>query len=306
MAEEQGQEPGTPTGEEQPGQEQQAATPVVDETQAIIDAAAKAGEPATPEGEAGEQAEEEGKPAPYDQDPKWLAARAAQKSLDDILSEHDIEDADALRVMLDNDMKLSEILGDRDAKQLVQDADTLKQYQAYWAEQERLKEEEELNPDERADKYKKELEDHKRQQAEKEAAEGQVEGAKAAIQDFNTRVEGVVEKHGFDEDTAEFAKMYLGVNNPFNEVDIFDKKAVRIMADEGIIKVDTFLANVRQKAIDDYVAGKSEITPITPTETPEKEAVKKKDIPKDASVDEVFAAARDELLEVITGGTPTV
>ena len=127
-----GQESASPTDATETGQEQETVSPPVDETQQIIDAASKAGEAAAPTGEEEETTETEEKPAPYDQDPKWLAARAAEKSLNDILLEHDIEDVDALKVMLNNDMKLSEILGDRDAKQLIQDADTLKQYQEYW------------------------------------------------------------------------------------------------------------------------------------------------------------------------------
>ncbi len=305
MAEEQGQQPDTPTGEEQSGQEQQVATPPADDTQQIIDAASKTGEPAAPTGDE-ETTEAEEKPAPYDQDPKWLAARAAEKNLNELLEDHDIDGVEELRSMLSAGMTISEILGDRDAKQLIQDADTLKTYQEYWTEQERLKEEETLDPDERADKYKKELEDHKRQQAEKDAADGQVIEAKVAIQDFNERVGGIIESQNFDEDTAEIAKMFLGVNNPFNEIDIFDKKAVRLMADEGVGKLTKFIADIKQKAIDEYAAGKSEITPITPTETPEKTpAVKKKEIPKDASVDQVFAQAKDELLELISGGSRT-
>lgn len=303
MAEIEGQESASPPGETETGQEQQAASPVVDEAQAIIDAATKAGEPAAPEGEekAGEETEE--KPAPYDQDPKWLAARQAEKNLNELLKDNDIEDVEELKVMLNSGLKLSEILGDRDAKQLITDADTLKQYNEYWAEQKRKEEEETLDPDERAEKYKKELDDFKTEQAAKDSAQQQVEGAKDAIKGFNDRVENVIETQGFDEGTAEIAKMFLGVNNPFNEVDIFDKKAVGNMAADGVEKLKAFVANIEQKAIDKYAAGKSEITPITTTETPEKSTVvTKKTIDPNLSVDEVFAQARDELLEVIGGG----
>jgi hypothetical protein len=307
MAEIEGQEPASPPGETETGQEQQAVTPPVDETQAIIDAASKAGEPAAPEDETGTEeagTETEEKPAPYDQDPKWLAARQAEKNLQEILNENDIEDVEELKTMLNSGLKLSEILGDRDAQQLITDADTLKNYNEYWAEQKRLKEEETLDPDERADKYKKELDDFKQEQAAKESAHEQVEGAKDAIKGFNDRVEGVIETEGFDEGTAEIAKMFLGVNNPFNEVDIFDKKAVGSMAADGIEKFKAFVANVRQQAIDEYAAGKSGLTPITTTETPDKATVvTKKSIDPNLSVDEVFAQARDELLEAIGGGT---
>lgn len=305
MAEElKGQESDSPTGETEPGQELKTDTPPVDTTQEIIDAASKAGEAAAPTGEEEEATETEEKPAPYDQDPKWLAARAAEKNLNEVLAEHDIEDVEELKTMLNSGLKLSEILGDRDAKQLITDADTLKTYQEYWTEQERLKEEETLDPDERADKYKKELEDFKEGQAARDSAQQQVEGAKDAIKGFNDRVEGIIESQGFDEGTTEIAKMFLGVDNPFNEVDIFDKKAVGAMAADGVEKFKAFVANVRQLAIDEYAAGKSELTPITTTESPEKPtSITKKEIPKDASVDQVFAAARDELLEIITEGT---
>ena len=59
---------------------------------------------------------------------------------------------------------------------------------------------------------------------------------------------------------------------------------------------------VQQQAIDDYVAGKSEITPISKTLAPDQTTVVKKELPKDASPEQVFAAARDELLEKLTGG----
>ncbi len=320
-----GQVSDPPADETKTGQELETETPAVDSSEAIIKAAEALGETAAPEGEKTEaeieadtaaKAEAEAKakagegddttkvkPPPYDQDPKWLAARAAEKSLNEILEEHKIGDVDELKVMLNSELKLTEILGDRDAKQLIQDAETLRQYRVHWDEQERAKEEEGLDPDERADKYKKELADFKEDQAEKEGAQKQVEGAKQAIHDYDDRVGSLVDKRGFDEKTTEFAKTFLGVQNPFNEVDIFDKKAVGTMAEAGLEKFSTFLDTVRQDAVDKYVAGKSEITPISTTETPEKvTVVAKKGIDPNASVDEVFAQARDELLEAMTGG----
>ncbi len=292
----QGQVSESPTGVvAEPGQEQETETPAVDTTESIVKAASASEEPAA--------SETDEKPAPYDQDPKWLAARAAEKSLQEILGDSDIEDVEALKVMLRNGMTLTEILGDRDAKQLIQDADTLKKYKEYWADQERLKEEEDLDPDELADKYKKELANVKKQQADKETEAGRVTAAKTAIENYNGRIGNIIEKQSFDEDTAEIAKMFLGVNNPFNDVDISDMKAVKDMATKGTERFTKFLDGVRQKAIDEYAAGKSKIIPITATETPRGPGVEKKTLPKDASVEEVFASAKDELFELISGGT---
>lgn len=300
--EKQGQEkPESPTGVVvEPGQEQKTETPAVDLTDSIVKAAIETEEPAA---STETKVVEKEKPAPYDQDPKWLAARAAEKSLQEILSDNDIESVDDLKVMLKNGMTISDVVGDRDAKQLIQDADTLKRYNEHWAEQERLKEEEDLDPDERAEKYKKELDDHKRDQASEKAESERVKTGKAAINDFNSSIESVIEGQSLDGESAEIAKIFLGVNNPFNEVDIFDKKAVKTMATTGIEKFTKFLAGFKQAAIDEYAAGKSKIIPITPTDAPKVPGVEKKKLPKDASEEQVFAAARDELYEFISGGT---
>ena len=308
-----GQESASPTDVTKTGQEQlETAPPADDSTEAIIKAASDAEASAASEeaeeaakvaAAAGEEKKPEEKAAPYDQDPKWLAARAAEKNFNAILEEYGVDGADGLKAMLDSGMQLQEILGDRDAKILIQDAATLKKYEDHWAKQERIKKEEALDPDERADLYKKELDEHKQQtRQEKESAE-QVEQARESIQDFNTRVGGLVDKHGLDEDTAEIAKVFLGVDNPFNEVDILDGKAVREMVDGGVEKLGKFLTDVRQKAVDEYAAGKSKITPISPTTVHKKpESVEKKELPDDASDEQVFAQAKNEILEMIDDG----
>jgi len=314
MAEIEGQESASPTdaaGTE--GQEQlETAAPAGDTTDQIIKAASETEASAASEeaegaeeaaAAAGEEKKPAEKPAPYDQDPKWLEARAAQKSFDEVLEQAGVDSKEELSALLETGMTLQEIVGERDAKQLVKDANTLTAYEKIWKEQERAKEEEGLDPDERADKYKKELDDYKTEQGAKETASKQVASSKQAITDFDDRVGSSVDKHEFDEATAEFAKTFLGVKNPFNEVDIFDKKAITAMANEGIDKVKAFVEVIQQQAVDNYVAGKSKITPISKTDAPDQTTVVKKELPKDASPDQVFAAARDELLEKLTGGT---
>lgn len=313
MAEIEGQESASPTdAAKTEGQEQlETAPPAGDTTEQIIKAAEeKEASAASEEAErvakeaaaAGEEKKPEEKSAPYDQDPKWLEARAAQKSFDEILVQAGVDTKDELSALLDTGMTLQEIVGERDAKQIIKDANTLQVYKKHWDDQDRAKAEEALDPDERADKYKKELDDFKAEQVAKETASKQVDSSKQAIVDFDDRVGSSVEKREFSETMAEFTKTFLGVKNPFNEVDIFDKKAVTAMADEGIDKVEAFVKVVQQQAIDDYVAGKSEITPISKTLAPDQTTVVKKELPKDASPEQVFAAARDELLEKLTGG----
>lgn len=300
-----GQESESPTGAvAEPGQEQKTETPTVDLTDSIVSAATKAGESAASgELEPDLNAETEVKPAPYDQDPKWLAARAAEKSLQEVLDDNEIEDIDALKAMLKTGMTIKEIVGDRDAKQLIQDADTLKKYNEYWAEQKRTEEEEGLDPDEKAELYKKRLEDYKHKQSVDNADAEKVKAGKVAIEDYSNRVDTVIEKHELTGDAAEMGKLIAGVDNPFNTVDIFDKKAVTETASSVIAKFVEFLKKDRQAAVDAYAAGKSKIIPIAPTEAPGGDGVVKKPLPDNASVEETFDAAKDELFALLEGGT---
>ena len=312
--EKEGQESASPTDVTKTGQEQlETAPPADDSTEAIIKAASETEvtaastdeEKAKAEKDAADKAaaEKAEKAPPYDQDPKWLAARAAEKNFNAILAEYDIDSAEDLKVMLNEGLQLQDIVGERDARKLIQDADTLKKYNEHWAEKERIKEEELLDPDERADKYKKELDDHKRQSAEEKESAHQVEQARESIHDFNTRVEGLIDKQGYDENTAEIAKVFLGVNNPFNEVDILDGKAVREMVEGGVDKLGKFIANIQQKAVDEYAAGKSKLTAISPTTVhKEPDAVKPTELPDDATDEQVFAQAKNEILEMIDKG----
>lgn len=310
MAEENGQEAGSQTAVAETGQETQVATPTADD---IIKAAQNAEASAASETETKveletkTETETEEKPLPYDQDPKWLAARAAEKNLNEILADHNIDDVGELKNLLSTGMTLKEILGDRDAEQIKLDlthATTHRRNLAHWEEQKRIKEEENLDPDERADLYKKKLLDKETEEANKKLEAGKVDEAKTMIDGYNTRIGKILEGQGFDDNTTMMAELVLGVNNPFNDVDITDVKAVRAMADSGVQKLHAFIATIKQSAIDDYAAGKSEFTPISPSETPDKTTVETAvtTAPEGETNAEAFARVANEVLEIAAGG----
>lgn len=309
-----GQSAGTPAGDQKPTGQENIITPPGDEdligdvvrlAKADEDKKAadlKAGKEAKP----GEKDDKGEKPAPYDQDPKWKAARAAQAKFESILEKHGLESADELEELLAGGMSISEILGARDAKTLTQtiqqlkkDADYLKEVKAYWAEQDRKKKLDELTPEQRAEMSEKELADYKKQQAQAKAKNEEEASIKIALDNYSEQVDKVVESLGFEGESAEVAKLFMGVNNPFNEVDITDKKAVKAMAKESATKFKTFVDKIRQGAVDEYARGKSKIVPITKAESPGNPVVTPKPIPKDATVDQVFSQAQDEMLEII-------
>lgn len=300
-----GQETETPPVETKPGQEKVSDSPPENLTEKIVKAA-KVEEAAASEKKEKKEEKKEEKPPPYDQDPKWKKARAAEARVEKILSSHKLKNIDALEEILDRGMTISEVLGERDAKKLIEDYETLKGWkekvESYWEEQERKKLEEEETPDETIARLKKEQESHKKQTQAKEQQAKEATALKKAVDDYGKHIDDIVDQQGFDKEEAQMAKLLLGVDNPFNEVDIYDKVAVKKMAKENAAKFKTFLDSIRQSAIDEYAKGKSKIIPISSTESPAKESVSKKKLPDNATVDQVFDSAKDELLEFFKGG----
>ena len=324
MADDKGQIDGTPTVDTgTTGQEKVAASPgsetdqilaaaAADEKAAADKAAGKVDDK-TDDKKAGKEAGAEGdeKPLPYDQDPKWIKARAAEKKFDDILEKHGLDSAEDLDDLVASGSSISEILGARDAKTLIEiikqnqkDAEYLKEVKAYWAEQEALKQKDELTPEQRAEMSESKLKAYEKEQADKKAKATEEESIKTALDNYSEQVDKAVESSGFEDDEAVIAKLFLGVDNPFNEVDITDKKAVRETAKTNAAKFKTFLDNVRQKAVDEYSKGKSKIVPISTIATPGKETVARKGIPEgtvvdNAFIEKTFADASNEVMELV-------
>ena len=305
MAEEnKGQETETPTVETKPGQKTGSESPAENLTEKIIQAA-KAEEAAASEKTV--KKEEKDKPPPYDQDPKWKKARAAEARVEKILDKHGLKSVDDIESQLETGLTISEILGGRDAKKLIEDYESIREWkekvETYWAEQESKKLEEEETPEETVQRLKKEREDRKNQdkaetQRKKEAAD-----TKKAVEDYGKHIGDIVEQQGFAGEEAKMAKLFLGVDNPFNEIeDITNKAAVKKMAKENAERFKGFLDSVRQTAIDDYSKGKSKFIPISSTEAPAKESVSRKKLPDNATVDQTFEACKDEFLEIMAGG----
>lgn len=278
---------------------EESVSPTESLTEQIMRKAAEAkGESAAPETK--EQGKE--KPPPYDQDPKWKKARAAEARVDAIVEKYGYDSIDELEADLDKGKTISQLIGERDAKKLIEDSQTLQKYREFWADQKLKKQEEEETPEEKADRLARELNNIKAQSSEKERSEAETKALTKALKDYESVVETIVGQHGFAKEEAEMANLLLGVKNPFNTIDFGDKAAVKKMAKESSAKFKTFLDGIRQAAIDEYAKGKSKFIPISSTATPAKESVSKVKLPANASVDSVFGALQKQLLDNIRGG----
>lgn len=245
---------------------------------------------------------DETKPPPYDQDPKWLAARAAEKRMADIMDKHGVSDPDELETLLEEGTTTKELLGDHDASQLVKDSEYLKQVQDYWAEQEAIKQHNDESPEDSVKRLQEENRNLRTESQSKDADRTALEQSQTTLSNFEADVNTLVESvPDLDEPSKEMLNLMLGVDNPINEIDISKRGDVRKTAKVNIEKFNTFVKTVKQQAVDQYAAGKSETVPISKSAGSEAApAVTKHTVPKDASVDETFDVAKKELIEVLT------
>lgn len=245
------------------------------------------------------------KPLPYDQDPKWKKARAAEKALSDLLNDHGLLDVEELKEALATGKTLKEVLGDRDAAKLLEDSKKLAEINKHWDAEKAAKERGEMSPDDYIAKLEQENQKLRQSSDEFRTEVEERERSKKLIADFTQDIDRVIDsvEAPFQESERDLLRLYLGVDNPANLIDIENRAEVRKMAKDGVAKFQNLVQAIKQHAIDEYAAGKSKLTVDTTKGSANTQNVTQpKPIPKDASVDDVFASAQDEMLEIIAKG----
>lgn len=249
------------------------------------------------------------KPPPYDQDPKWKKARAAEKQLDELLEKGGYLDVTELVHDLETGKGLAQKLAGRDVEKLLDAADKYGDARRRYETDAELKRREGESQDETLKRLE---EDNAKLQAELNSTRDiyqSQEAARQAIDNFGTEVDRVLDvlEEPFSDDERQMALLLMGVNNPANMIDIEDRVAVRSMAKQGAAAFKRFVAKVQQDAVDKYAAGKSKLTVTSQQQTSEtgSKAVQKKEsraADPNASVDDVFADAEKEFAEVLQKG----
>jgi len=283
--------------EDKTGQEKDVITPNDDKGQK------KVADPPDSEKEDGE------KPPPYDKDPKWLEARAAQKSLNELLEETGHESIAELVEDLKSGKDLQETLGDADIEAIIEDAQTLEKYNKIWAQQDIEKQREEESPEDTIDRLEREKQELIDTQTQEKTTKESQEEAQANLDNFDAEINKAVENiEDMGEDKQALTKLLLGLENPVITVDITDKKAVREMAAGQIAKVNELFGKIEQTAIDAYAAGKKTVSKTG--KPPEAEAAVTKEktfkladdaVVNDTNIEDYFATGAGELHEILQG-----
>jgi len=202
-------------------------------------------------------------------------AQESAKALSSLLEDHGFDSKEDLQEALSTGKDLKDLLGDADAKEVLEKAKTLDSYEQYWATQDDKKkaDDEPEDSDEKVARLEKKITSWETSKREEELKRSALDESQRVLATFNTEVKGMVEKNeAIPEEYRPFAGEFLGVDNPANEIDITKPTEVRKMAKEGIKKIQDF----EQAVIKRYREGKLKVEDITPTEPIDAEAIKEK------------------------------
>lgn len=187
------------------------------------------------------------------------------------------EDSERLRGVLDDNgcdtvEELMQLVSTgRQVKGLVQNVDEIRtlrerakrldKIEAYWDRQKETAARKNEEPDQTIQRLEAKLERERNSRLSVEQEKEDTAAAKKALESYNKTVKDYV---GTLDDVPAKAKplleLFMGVDNPFNEVDISDPHAVKKMAKQLSKK----WGDLQKIIIDDYLVKKKEPVPITP------------------------------------------
>jgi len=245
-------------------------------------------------------------PPPYDQDPKWKAARAAEKALNTVLQEHGLLDVEELTEALKSGMTLKQLVGSRDAAKLIADSDELAKLSAKSEHDRRATQFANETPDETIARLTTERDTAISDRDNVKTSVEERQQSERVIREYNADVEKVIGslETPVSESEGKLLRLMLGVDNPANMISIEDRKAVREMAQAGITNFKGLVQAVKQQAIDEYAAGKSKLVVSTRSQegAPPTPSVERKPTPSNATPDQVFESGKAELVEILAKG----
>ena len=194
---------------------------------------------------------------------KYDAAVAAQEKLNSILEDNGYDSMEELQEELDGGKSLRELLGDRDAKDILTKAETLEKYEAHWKEQERRKQQEEEEPEDTIARLKRENQELLSAENERLTRSKKVQEAETAIKTFTSVCDAEMDKAELPKEYRKFVSQFLGVDNPANNVDVSKRTEIKTFA-KGQIKS---FKDLEQAVIKNYLAGKTKVEKVAAVDT---------------------------------------
>ena len=192
----------------------------------------------------------------------------AALELQNLLEEKGFDSLEDLTEALAEADNIKEVIGDKDLEEIIKKSNTLEKYEAHWAKQKDQKLQEDEEPEDTIARKDREIEDLRRAASFKDQQVAEAKAVKQEIANFNETVSSEVDNAaGVSKEHRAFVSKLLGVNNPFNTVNIAKPADVKKMARAGIAEFKNIEKQIGDQAVRDYLAGKKALPDITDTDT---------------------------------------
>ncbi|MCK5613676.1 hypothetical protein KAR91_68055 [Candidatus Pacearchaeota archaeon] len=198
----------------------------------------------------------------FDKHPEWRVLKDAKDDFQSILDNSQFANKEELITALEKGATLSDLIGDQDAATVLEAANKWNQAEEYWAQEEANKAEEGESEAQTIIRLKQEKAELVNQQKTEKERTTEQRTSREAVKVFNAEISTAVEGAELAESESALTKLVLGLDNPMDDVDINDTKAVRLAVKDNLGKAGELIKAIRQSAVDDYVANKGKITPI--------------------------------------------
>jgi len=242
----------------------------------------------------------------FDKHPEWRELKDTKTAMATVLEEHGFNSIEDVVAALQRGNSLADLLGTSDANKvqaILDKADEMDRTKEYWAEKEAERKEKGETDEETIARLKNELKTEKTARRTDATDRETMDSKREQLTTFNKDVGALVDlAEGLGDSEKSMLKLHLGVDNPMDEINIGDRTAVRTTAKDVISNFTDFIKGVRQAAIDDYAAGKSEIVPAVAPTGEEVPAVKKQavEVKEGTTIEEAVAEANKLVIEQFT------
>lgn len=222
------------------------------------------------------------KDMPWHKDPRFQKDLSLLKVAKALMEANGVEDVEELADMVEKGRKVKGKSVDLEKlDDIVAKAARLDQYEDYWEKQKqaKLRDEDPDNYTKVLENKIKELEGRDKAKAEQEQA---AKNAQNAVKFYERTVNEMLDDlEDFPKEQRGFISLVMGVQNPSNDIDITDRKAIKKTYTDILKSVKSFAEAMKQQGAEEYRKGKLEI-PKVATTTPATTQTEKKIYLKDA------------------------
>lgn len=188
-----------------------------------------------PEASAGVDAKPDSSPEPWHKDPRFKGELDNLKALKRLKESNGVESIDDLAELVEQGKKVKGKSVDLDRlDEIVAKAAKLEKWEAYWADQEEKKKRETEYPEQTIARLEEQLKRKEANDRRREEQRMEQENAQRALKSYDMEVQALIREVDVPKEQRDFVAQFFGVGNPFNEIDITDRKAIKRLVSDGL------------------------------------------------------------------------